>query len=92
MQPKKSKSIEANPWAAMDAMINQTKEPMGEEWFYASDFAARYNLSIGRASSRLRELAGLGAVEAWKGCGGSHKRTTCKYRPAKTEPLRCALP
>lgn len=64
---KKTNNNSSDPWAALDALIKQTEEPKGPEWFYTEDFSSRYKLSTPHSHTKLKKLLRMGLVEQWKG-------------------------
>lgn len=78
MQAKTSPHID--PWAAMDALVKTTAEPVGNGWFTLNDFMQRYDLSDYGARARLRKLEKAGKVESWKGTAAANRRVVLKFR------------
>jgi hypothetical protein len=69
MPVKTSKAIEANPWAAMDAIVKLVPEPTGPEWFTVKQFGTRYGFGASRAMRNVQGLMDAGKLDFWKGSG-----------------------
>ena len=64
----------------MDALIAYSAEPTGPEWFYESDFGARYGLSMSGSHKKLNMMLRAGLLEKWKGRILGNPGQKCKYR------------
>lgn len=65
MPAKTSKPTD--PWAAMDAVMKQDAEPVGDGWFSTQEFADRYKISYRNSYNRLEAMYRAGQVERWRG-------------------------
>ena len=72
-----SKAID--PWTALDAIVKLGHEPTGPEWFTASQFAERYNISIKMARTRCHKMNQKGQLKKWVGFSKSSRRVINKY-------------
>lgn len=79
----KSASQIKDPWAVLDAINENLKEPKGEEWFTVNQYASRYKLTRSSANFRIMKMVSDGILEKWSGSGVSSsgiKKTMNKYR------------
>jgi len=59
--------INADPWAALDAIMATEPEPMGPEWFTVREFAQRYKMSTRNAQQKLGAMYDAGQLNRWRG-------------------------
>lgn len=64
--PRKT-SKRTDPWAALDAIMKQDDEPVGDGWFSTQEFADRYNISYRNSFNRLEAMYRAGTVDRWRG-------------------------
>ena len=74
------KSSLSDPWAALDALLNYSKEPEGPEWFTTREYMTRYACSEATARNSLKKLIDAGSVEVWEGRIASTGKSGHKYR------------
>ena len=78
MPAPKSKPID--PWALMDAIIQDKMEPTGKGWFTIDEFMSRYNLTHSRSLRKLNAMVANGMVDSWRGIAAKSNRTTRKFK------------
>jgi predicted transcriptional regulator len=69
-----------DPWAALDALLNYSKEPEGEGWFTTDDYMKRYGVGRTAALRMLGKLATEGKLDHWEGNIAKLGRKGHKYR------------
>ena len=74
------KTEENNPWAAMDAIVNNSPQPMGDGWFSTQEYTDRYKCTRDSAYNRLNRMKGKGVLEQWSGNAGPNGHIMCKWR------------
>lgn len=78
MPAQKLKAID--PWAKLDALMEQESEPTGDEWFTTDQFAKRYDVAWTTAMRKLKGMTLKGTLEKWSGRRELDGRTVTKYR------------
>jgi len=74
----KKTNTPADPWSAMDAIVNATAEPTGPEWFTVKDYSARYKVALPTAWTRLTRADAM--LERWTGYSPAARRRLSKFR------------
>lgn len=78
MHQQQSKNT--NVWDRMDALMSDSVEPEGDEWFTRVDLEKRYDISQATAGRRLRDLKAEGRLDEWRGGMKGAAGNACKYR------------
>jgi DNA-binding FadR family transcriptional regulator len=80
MPQQKSKNTKQNHWDKLDALIANTVEPTGDDWFTCHDIQKRYDVSKTTARSRICDMKKRNLIEEW--AGGNKETGGCcvKYR------------
>lgn len=69
-----------DPWAAMDALIQEEQGPTGPEWFTIQAWAERYNKKQTTAKDVLGKMFRAGKLERWNGVPAGYSTRITKYR------------
>ena len=80
MKSSNVKNTNQNHWDKLDALIANTVEPTGDDWFTCNDIQKRYDVSKTTARSRIFDMKKRNLIEEW--AGGNKETGGCcvKYR------------